>query len=840
MMASLYLYGSGGASAPVLPASATPTLTAVPTFVTRTDVAQLLKITISNYATLNALSGATWTPSTTQGTVAMGAGADLGKIVITLPAGFEGVVDYSILFQQGTTATHTPSSASGSTTASIPVSATPTVTGATTATEGTAETYNVTPVSGASYAWSANEGSITPSGASAVWTPAVTGNNRNAVISCIVTEAGKKPSTAGTRTVAVSFDVLAMDGLIAYWDVSDPSITTTQLNQTFTPAQVNTTTGNLTVTLPFDTHTADPNNVGANQLATEVFFTTTGILPAPLAINTPYYIRKNTAGTEFEIYPKNAPTDGGTIPFTVPEEYIPPCQNFYLAVNKITLTTTGTGTHTVQTNPLLTTLPSKKALAMPFSSTDANLNRRVEVLTKGDGKKCLHGKGVLAKLRSNTTLEGVGKTLSLNFGGTDQTTYRELWRNKRYMYLVMVAYLNEPYIMDTRKNILAPSNVNVNGTITFSTHGFPIGTTGHSEVRCTATAGSTLPSGMPAIAYLRGVTANTYTLHPTMADAVANTAVITYGNTGIGSFIINSKTDVTGKPYEAYPLSVDFPVDYSAGSGNGTGSQRVIAFTQNAGYYGALTNAGPTNTQTPTLCDSFKRIAGIMNTGTITNLSNLPQIAYPVRVKTNGTYPLRTDATGGSLNPVTTYWSVPLNNSAANLCWLFDTKALADAWVSTSPTNSGNPVNGITLSNTDYYGRLQWYAGDDKVNMCQSNIIPSTNRTGLVPAKKRVVLTRVIDCDDPLATHWQHSLYLNTTPVYIDALFNNSDVRLKGMLNGSAIPTANILLFSPAQPHVDGELDVFAVAVGTSNTDPTAQLVNTFVPALITQFNVTP
>lgn len=819
-----------------LAVTATPVLNEPSTFTSRTDIAQTYNVPITNYSG-NYNGATTWAFTGLTGGVTGAYNSASQRLEITVPANFDDIVSFTVK-ATATGKAQSASSSTATTDASLATSATPTITGGTTVTEGSSLTFNVTPVAGASYTWSADEGSITPSGASAVWTPASTGSSRTATITCVVTEAGKLPSTADTHDVAVTADFLSMDGLVAYWDFSDASVETDQVNQTFTSSDVNTTTGNLTISLPFDTHPANPNAPSIDQLAVEVTFASTGTLPAPLVAGTPYYCRKNTAGTEIEIYPKISTNSGGTLPFTVPEEYTPPCLAFYLAEGRIALTTGGTGTHTVTTNPLLKTVPSKKSIGMPISNTNSNLNVRNELKTAGDGKKYLHGKGVLAKRRNFTSIEGVSKQEKLNFVGTDQAIYRETHRNKRFMYLQATVILHDQYIMDCRKNILAPSNVNTNGTITFTGHGFPTGPTGVTEVRCTATSGSSLPTNMPATAYLKGVTANTYTLHPTMADAVATTNVITYANTGSGNFIINSKTDVASKPYEGYPFSVDFAVDYDPASGNGSGSQRVVAFTQNGGNYGALVNAGPTNTQTPTLCDSLKRIAGIMNTGAVAGLQTLPQLAYPVRVRTNGTYPLRTDATGGRLNPATTYWAVPLNNSSSNLCWLFDSKALADAWIATSPANSGNPANGITLSNTDYYGRLQWYVGNNMVNMCQSNIIPSTTRTGLVPLEQRITITRVLDLNNPSYTHWTHSLYVNTTPVYTNALFNNSDPRLKGLLNGAAIPSANILFLSPAEPHVGCEIDIFQAAFGTSNTDPTTQLLNGFLPAVMSEYNI--
>jgi hypothetical protein len=196
---------TGGTSS--TPASATPALTGADTFTSRTDTTQNYVVTISNYSTLNALSGVTWATPTAKDN----SGNDVGTvsrstttITVVVPANYVGTINVGIGF---TETGKTQSFGTKSTVTSLAVSATPTVSGADTTQEGTAQTYTVGTVSGASYAWSASEGSITPSGASAIWTPPTTGSTRNATVSCVVTEVGKLASTAGTRTVAVTVQV---------------------------------------------------------------------------------------------------------------------------------------------------------------------------------------------------------------------------------------------------------------------------------------------------------------------------------------------------------------------------------------------------------------------------------------------------------------------------------------------------------------------------------------------------------------------------------------------------------------------------------------------------------
>jgi hypothetical protein len=198
---NIYFASTGGGSS--TPASATPTFGINDTFNTSTNATSVYTAPITNYSTLNALAGANWAAPTVSTNPASAASATRSgaNVLVTFPIEFVGTADLAIGF---TETGKTQSFGYKSTTASLAVSATPTITGGTTVTEGSSLTLNVTPVAGASYAWSASEGSITPSGASAVWTPPTTGFNRNATISCVLTEAGKLPSPDGTKTVGVT------------------------------------------------------------------------------------------------------------------------------------------------------------------------------------------------------------------------------------------------------------------------------------------------------------------------------------------------------------------------------------------------------------------------------------------------------------------------------------------------------------------------------------------------------------------------------------------------------------------------------------------------------------
>lgn len=834
--------------------------------------------TIDNYTALNGVSGSVWgTPTCSAGyPVVRGTGGDSNKIFVTVPANASGSFNVSIEY---TAPNKYPASGTLSTTVSVVVetSATPTITGESSGTDNTPQAFSISsPIAGTSYTWSATEGSfVNNTGTTVTWTPAVLGTSRNATISCIAVEPGKNPSTPGTRVVAVSGDPVAnTPGVIAWWNVNDPSTTTTALNQTFTSSAVNTTSGNLilpSLPLPAYSYTAnpdihfDPSDTTKSILPVPIRFTSTETLPAPLQLNTDYYCRKNTAGTEIEIYPVSSTSSGRTVEFHPAPMQQYPATEFYFGLNKIALTTGGSGTHTISTNPLHVSIPSRTSFALDITNSNTNLNHKNEILTDGSSIKYLRLEGPLAQLRGfggSGTTNSVGNpgfpdTLAKRTEATipNITDYSNFFVGKRWMYLIAGASFLKNTIVNVRRRVLQPSNVNTNGTLTFTLlggHGLSTAAASPTEVLLVPTTGSTLPVGMPSSAWARGNTATTFTLYPTMADATAGTNLITYTNTGSGLFICIDKNDIYAKPDSQYWLTVDFPqyADYPAGSGNGSAAQRVLSIVGSAGFYGNLVNIGPTPTQTATLCDSLKRIPGIMVTGNggTTTTATPVQKAYPVRCITNGTYPTITDSIGGQLSPFTTYWAVPLNNSSSNLCWLFRTKALADAWVATNPANSGNPTNGMTLSNTGFNGRLQWFLASDDTSLeyscvSQSDIIPSAGNTAgrypLLPHKK-IVYSLIVDCNDPLETFWTYSIYINTTLLY-KGLFNNSDVRNKGLLvfNSAKTGSGTVIIGSPAQDHLGGGLNWYGGMIGATNTDPTNALLTSTIPYFQSLWNIT-
>jgi hypothetical protein len=197
-----FTFNSSGSGVGAPPASATPTFSAGgDTHTNSTSVTTNYTAKISNYSTLNALSGATWAAPTTNVGTASRSG---DNITVVVPVGYQGDINIGIGF---TETGKTQSFGFKSTTASVATSATPAISGSNTVVEGNALTFTITaPLSGTSYAWSANEGTITPSPntQSAVWSPASTSTNRNAVISVIATESGKLPSAPANKTIGVT------------------------------------------------------------------------------------------------------------------------------------------------------------------------------------------------------------------------------------------------------------------------------------------------------------------------------------------------------------------------------------------------------------------------------------------------------------------------------------------------------------------------------------------------------------------------------------------------------------------------------------------------------------
>ncbi len=377
-----------------------------------------------------------------------------------------------------------------------------------------------------------------------------------------------------TRRGKSSASVSSLDGIMAYWNVNDSSTITSQLNTNFTSANVNTTSGNIALNLGFTYTAPNTESAGVARVGTPVYFSSTGTLPSivgggTLQPNTRYYAISNAAGTETELYPENNTTD--TIPLKryVPYENVLKCVNLYAGIQKIMLSSGGSGTHTISTNPLCGRVPNQiSEFNTPLETTDTNPNARIEVLTDAQGKKYLNFAGNLAKITSATAVngQGIGKKIEASFlesGG--KVPFQQRWGNKRYAVMSNACYVDDEPIFDLRKAIVIPptsgtytqtqtgtyTQNTTTVTITLPQHGL-LASTGHQITITSATGTPATPTGTFNITAVSTDTI-TYTTSNSQTASGSITfngraVVVTATNHGLISGQQINVTSTTGSP----------------------------------------------------------------------------------------------------------------------------------------------------------------------------------------------------------------------------------------------------------------------------------------------------
>ena len=613
------------------------------------------------------------------------------------------------------------------------------------------------------------------------------------VLPSTTTNSASKGVLTGLRLSSIT----DLDGLITFHDVGASDTVTTKLDQAFTASDVNTTSGNLALALPFNYSPVDRESAGVSRVGTPVYYSGTGTPPSlagggNLQPNTRYYLIRNAAGTETEIYPENVQNNTAGLVDYAPFENVLPCVNLYQGVNKLMLTSGGTGTHRFFTLDLVTRIPNKASMDLPLEITDPNFNAKLEVVRE-NGCLGLKFPGNLSKITRAPSVNGsgIGKSIRLSFPN-GKTPFRNLWALKRYWLMGNCLILRDEPVFDLRKIIIKPSEINATtGVISYDgyTHGFPVGVNGITEITITKTAGSTLPPAMPeyngatdttrTTLWLRGLTAGstsptfvkgTLTLHASYADCKANTNPITYGGgTGSGEFILASYNLISSKPEEHYLGTVDAVLQWLLNSPNGKLAQRQINQTYNTGIY-VSSLQGPTNAEiTSGLQISTRGITGVFPTGQ-TQIGNvattMPLGAYPMRMRMspNGVYPYCT-TWGRRITTNDTIWMVNYPTLTSGRAWPFATKAEAVAWAATPGlTTSMTPSNALVFDSSQYnfanpsanngfYGTFCWYLGTeidgfDRALIGTSNVVPSMTRMTLVPLGKPIFLWIVLDVYD--------------------------------------------------------------------------------------------
>ena len=280
-----------------------------------------------------------------------------------------------------------------------------------------------------------------------------------------------------------------------------------------------------------------PHGTYASQGGTEVFFSTTGTLPGGLLADTPYYASR-LSGTVYRIYPRATDADAASLPGFTAEHNIGPGQKFAQRVGELDLTSGGTGMHTMYTREISRYMIDPVNGYRAGGASDRNWWFEIDADIAGD--KYVRS-GRIAKDHNGTgSYDFYGKLFQLlpNVGGTNLDVKNNIG-NKRVVYESFVLEL-EPF--ETRGTIKIPTDSTRVNTSTdlITRNAFTLNT--GDLVRLKLDSGSTAPAPLAeGVDYwLRKVSANTFSLHPSQADASANTNIIDLTTTGSGTFVFYS------------------------------------------------------------------------------------------------------------------------------------------------------------------------------------------------------------------------------------------------------------------------------------------------------------
>lgn len=324
------------------------------------------------------------------------------------------------------------------------------------------------------------------------------------------------------------FDPATEPSLFAWVAADDPNMVTETINEAFAPAAVDTSTNTIALTTTGFTR-------ASNYQFGTFYLSTTGTLPAPFVTGVPY-IGVNDGSGNYSFYDVASDADYSRFTGYDQGETILTGYFYMLQRDQIDITTQGTGTHTISTDPLITTIKNKKDNSTFFETTTrAN---KFRLMTDGDGPYIFH-EGATA-LSTTTFSEQEGNLLSDAY---TPAQVGDFFENNRFLYAVCaIEPLPNPYYSKDRVFLL-PSAINTGtGVFTQNNHGFVTGSEVNFDVMSDVGSLPTPTVSFAANIYVRAVTTGTYALYPTSADAIADTNRYVYSANGTGVLAVTGGT----------------------------------------------------------------------------------------------------------------------------------------------------------------------------------------------------------------------------------------------------------------------------------------------------------
>ena len=595
---------------------------------------------------------------------------------------------------------------------------------------------------------------------------------------------------AGGLSPALGQDFPSLPSIFAHYSADNPANITAGTNQQFTSSAVDL--ANQKLVLP-DIGFASIVYYKGIGPATPVYFSTTGVLPAPLQPSVPYYVVPATGGG-YKVFPIATDADAPYEPGGLLGEKVLPAQNVSQGVLGIVFTNGGNGTHTIHTNKLLrqfTDMTSNGFHSLSTSSTDKHT--MLEVVTDSAGLQFVRTAGATARENFVGAYNAYGQDFFQNGATGAKFAARQKVAEKRVVYQVFVCRVRSFKERQIMRILDGPERINTGTDQVY--YGWDTRMSGKVAtgdlVNVKATAGSSLPVPLAEgnNYYAHKVDANYMTLHPTAADAASNTNAVDLTTTGSGSCVFYFPQRVGDSKRWSF-----FTEMLAPNNGGNTLSARLL-------------DPLPTAASILKIPSSFT-VSGT-NNGNVTGLTTVPDLT-PVILWTppGATLP-------APLKPGTRYWTTrtPGSSTYGRLH-----ATLASAKESVGKTTSasscikyGGTGSGEVLFNYDDDAS---YIG---FGTFESAVEPIPTRVGF---DQLCVLVFKIDFNDPDASAPLASIGVNeavTDRIQLTGTMTGLSGGTKGLTPAAVNDGASAWsLFNSAQGHVPIDLDCYEIVFGSS------------------------
>lgn len=609
------------------------------------------------------------------------------------------------------------------------------------------------------------------------------------------------PSTGGGG----GFNPENLTGLMARYFAGYGGITATALDVPFTSANVDTANDRVQIA----NQTFDPLTSGSSQFAFAVptYIGSTGAVPGGLTSGIPYFSRWDTDG--YNMYGVTDADDYLGIPGQYQTETPILAQNMIQQVNRVNITSGGTGTHRWYTDPLAAQVPDMYGdpIFTMYANSSSNKQTHQQIITDPTGYKYFKQRLTSREFRSSA-YNIFGPLMSQGNSTADKQAVRDMLAGSR---IVIGTVVIRPYELVTDspdKAYITAADVSgsviTNKNYAGSAASHPWGTSNSYPVKLQESTGP-VPANMNTsdTVWVHGLTASTLSLYPTEADADANTNVITPDVTsGLEKFLVYGTNQIGDYTRQQFLWCI---------YGTTGATARNIQAPR-------LWQAGPTSSGIINMQATTVGITGSNNgnwfltaSASTPNFPDLTRVYF--QVPPASVAPTRTDT---GLPQAAGYYYVTRDTNIGRIrCHPTLENAQANVGVATS---SGS-FTGIKYNNVTPSGEAKFYWADGKVgfstNLFLSSQLP-TLFNSRIPLGEASVVSFVTDYNNPLFTYPVLRVFVNG--VLTDE-HEYTDI-VKGLLpaRDSATNTA-ICWRNDVEPHVPDNSDQFDVIFQCSATD---------------------